>query len=100
MFDLEIYILLIIALFFSTLYLLNRKSKEPWTWAGIVGSMTWLIMSLVYFVGRVADPALSPTRIYVVSLFFGGIGIIFIMLWMVDLLNLGKWAKELGEVET
>lgn len=96
LFDLEIFILLIIAIFFTVIYLIKRDSKNQAVWAGIIGSMTWIIMSLVFFVGRALDNAATM----VLALFFSGIGIIFIIMWMIDLLNMGKWAKELGEVET
>jgi len=96
LFEVEIFTLLIIALFFTLLYLLRRDTNTPLTWCGIVGSMTWIILGLVFFVGR----ALQGMSTYIVGLFFNGIGIIFIIMWMIDLLNMGKWAKHLGEVET
>jgi hypothetical protein len=86
---------LIISLFFTLLYLIRRDTRQQLTWAGIIGSMTWIIMSLVFFVGR----AMQGMATYVVGLFFSGIGIILVVLWLIDLLNLGKWARELGEVE-
>lgn len=94
-YELEILSLLIISLLFSLAYLFKRHSKDPYIWAGIIGSMSWIILGLVFFVGR----ALAGSETYVIGMLFNGIGIIFIILWMIDLLNIGKWKKELGEVE-
>lgn len=96
MFDLEIFILLIIALFFTLIYLIKRDTNKPLTWTGIIGSMTWIIMGLVFFVGR----AISGMATMVLGLFFNLIGIFFIVMWIIDLLNIGKMDRQLGVVET
>lgn len=58
--------------------------------------MCWMILGLAFFVDR----ALAEMATYSAGLFFNGVGIFFIVLWMIDLINIGKWKKELGEVET
>jgi len=102
--ELELIILFICCLIFSFLYEVFQSAKESTevqegsslgsTVFGIFSSFCWIILSLVYFVG-----AAQEGRPYVISLFFGGIGIIYIVRWMIDLLNIGKWQRELGEVE-
>lgn len=105
MIDLELYILFICCLIFTFLYEVVTLSKPTersqegseleGAVFGIFGSVCWIILSLVYFVG-----AAMESRPYVISLFFMGIGIIYIVRWMIDLLNMGKWARQLGTVET
>ena len=105
MIDLELYILFSCCLgftFFYELFRLSQPSARSEEGSqleakifGIFGSFFWIILSLVYFVG-----AAIQSRPYIVSLFFMGIGIIYIVRWMIDLLNIGKWSKELGEIET
>lgn len=58
--------------------------------------MTWIILGLVFFVGR----AMDGMGTYVVGLLFNGIGILFLVMCLIDIINIGKWQKELGEVET
>ena len=96
LFDLEIFVLLIVSLFFTLIYLLRRDTKQPLVWAGVIGSMSWIILGLVFFVGR----ALQGMATYSIGLLFNGFGIIFLIMVMIDLINIGKWKKELGEVET
>ena len=88
MFDLEVLLLLVVALFFSLVY----EVKRELTWSGIIGSMTWIIMSLVYFVGAASA---DPQKPYVLALFFSGIGIIYIIRWMIDLVDVRKLSREI-----
>ena len=104
MIELELIMIFVCCLIFSCLYELFHHAEESRqvqegsslssTVFGIIGSFCWIILSLVYFVG-----AAQEGRPYVISLFFSGIGIIYIVRWIIDLINMGKWARELGEVE-
>ena len=76
--SMEIVIILLISIFFSMMYELNRDL----TWSGIIASMTWMVMGMYWFVVFATNPSSS------FGLLFVGIGIIYIVRFMADLISM------------
>lgn len=101
MIDVEISVMLVVSIFFTLLYALpERRSKI--SIAGIIAFVSWWIVGFLWlFLAHEPVPQGSGLSYgtYSISLFFFGIGLILLIYQILDLLNIGKHHKELGEVE-
>jgi len=84
MYEVAIYVLFLASCFFCTMFESDKKGKS---WAGVFGSFSWIVLGLVFFVGSAAAGELGLLS---VSLFFDGMGIVYIVRVMVMLLQVGK----------
>jgi len=95
-YDFEVYILLIMALFFTTLYEIGHSKKRDYQndylWSGIFASIIWIVIGLTYFVGAASN---TPQQPYVIALLPWGIGMFYIIRFMVDLIDVRRISREL-----
>lgn len=82
----EFYVMLIVSLAFSLLY----EWQRDLTFAGIIAAMAWLIMGMYYFVVFASNPSAA------FGLFFSGIGIIYIVRFMADLISMRHASRRLA----
>lgn len=87
--SMEFVIILMIAVFFSMMYELNRDL----TWSGIIASMTWMVMGMYWFVVFAQNPSSS------IGLLFVGIGLIYIMRFIVDLISMRHAGRKIAGFE-
>ncbi len=85
----EIVILILLGVFFSMMYEMDRRL----TWSGIIASMVWMVSGIYYFIifGKHASG--------VISLLFTGISLIYIVRWIIDIAsmrNLGRLMEDDG----
>lgn len=85
----QLFVLLFAAIFFSILYEVSRQTKRPQTWAGIFASGFWLVLGLLWFV--------LASDTYVVGLLWNGVGILYIVRWMIDLVSMRSLSRRLGD---
>jgi len=99
--DVEIGITLAVAMFFTMLYALGEKRSKI-SFAGIISFVCWWIVGFLWLF-LAAEPVPNGSGAtygtYSVSLLFFGIGLMMLIVQIIDLLNIGKAHKELGEVE-
>jgi len=87
--SMEMVIILLVCVFFSMMYELNRDL----TWSGIIASMTWMVLGMYWFVVFATNPSAS------FGLLFVGIGIIYIVRFMADLISMRHASRELAGYE-
>lgn len=93
--------MLAVAMFFTFLYAIGER-KSRINIAGVISFVSWWITGFLWlFLSVEPVPQGSGTTYgtYAVSLFFFGIGLLILILQLVDLLNIGREHKALGEVE-
>lgn len=82
----EFMAILLTGVFFSMMYELNRDL----TWSGIIAAMTWLVMGMYYFVVFAQNPSAT------IGLLFMGIGLIYIIRFLVDLISMRHASRQLA----
>ncbi len=74
----ELVILILIDLFFSMMYEMDRSL----TWSGIIASMVWMVTGIYYFI------VFGGHSSGVISLLFTGIGLIYVVRWFIDIVSM------------
>jgi len=83
----EMFVLLIVSIFFSLIYELGQP-RDEYVWSGIVSSICWLIFGLVWLI---------KSDVYVVSLLFSGLFLFYTARWMIELIDFRRVGRRLGE---
>jgi len=99
--NVEVPIMVAVAMFFTVLYAVAPRVSKI-SISGIIAFVSWWIVGFLWLF-LVAEPVPQGSgnvyATYSISLFFFGIGLLLLIIQLIDLLNIGKHAKELGEVE-
>lgn len=74
----QMFVLLFASIFFSIVY--EIWDDPDHVWSGIIGSMCWIVFGLAWFV--------LATETYIIGLLWNGIGIFYIVRWMIDLVDM------------
>jgi len=86
MIDVESYILFLTAAFFTIIYLNARRTEETYSTAmGAVSSAVWIVLGFMWLFLAHESPSYQT---YAVGLLFNGIGILFIVLVILDLIEM------------
>ena len=80
----EIVMALLVAIFFTVIYETSGK-----IWSGIVASMVWMVLGILYLV------VYGGSSTFAFSLLYNGIGIFYVVRWMIDLVNRAKMSRRL-----
>lgn len=95
--DVQVYIVFLAACFFTVLYLFFKLNKKSANWLGIFAAVSWITLGFLWIFLAAES---SPYTTYSVSLLFNGFGIFMIVYVVIDLLQIGRNQRELGEAET
>ncbi len=103
MINVETALMLANAMFWTTLYSIGRTRRESMiSISGIISFVSWWIVGFLWlFLAAEPVPQGSGVKYgtYSISLLFFAIGLMILILQIIDLMNIGKARKELGEVE-
>jgi len=99
--NVEVSITVAVAMFFTLLYAVGERRSKI-NVAGIISFVSWWIVGFLWLF-LAAEPVPNGSGMnygtFSVSLFFFAIGMMILIIQLIDLLNIGKHKKELGEVE-